>query len=250
MTPAHVRLAAGSIVCLTAVLSAPPGARAAGQQGGGTPVSVMDVGPTEEDPAEYERRTATRIDSLVRHALALPADEREPAARAADELSTRLVEARPGSADAHHWRAVTAGVLAEIAGTGEKIELGRFAHREAVAAIEIDDEHAGAHHVLGRIHAGVSRLGWFTRFFAARMGMGELIDAASWEDAEEHLGRAVELEPQEITFRLELAVLLIDRDREGEARPHLERILTLDVDDPLERAHVERARALLDGFGR
>ncbi len=140
---------------------------------------------------------AGEIDSLVAAALVQSEEEeREALLRQADSLAELRIMAHPADADALYWTAVTAGLLAETAGTREKIRLGTRSMEFAEAALAADSTHGGAHHVLGRIHAGVKRLGWFTRLIGGRLGMGPLLEAASWGDAEFHLRRARTLEPE------------------------------------------------------
>jgi tetratricopeptide (TPR) repeat protein len=200
-------------------------------------------------PADRERRLTAAVDSLVRHAMALPPAGRRPAAARADSLAAVLLAFRPDAADAHHWRAVTAGLLAEASGKAERIRLGRLAYERATTAVELDPAHAGAHHVLGRVHLGLLRLSWIARFFAGRMGLGPLLDTASWDVAEHHLRRAAELAPREPSFHLELGTLLAERGRPEEARPHLRRVLELSAPRGLEGDLRERARRLLEGLG-
>lgn len=225
----------------------PPGGDARSPAGARLPGPFVPVPrPVEVAPDERQRRLAAAVDSLVRRALALPAEGRGPAAARADSLASVLLAFRPDAADAHHWRAVTTGLLAEVSGTGDRIRLGRLAYERATTAVELDPTHAGAHHVLGRVHLGVLRLSWIARFFAGRMGLGPLLDAASWDVAEHHLRRAAELAPLEPSFHLELAALLAERGRPEEARPHVRHVLELPAARSMDRDLQERARRLLE----
>ena len=191
-------------------------------------------------------RAAEEIDSLVATALIQTNEEaREALLHKADSLAEFRAMAEPTDADALYWRAVTAGLLAETAGAREKIRLGTQSMDFAEAALAADSTHGGAHHVLGRIHAGVKRLGWFTRLIGGRLGMGPLLEAASWEDAEFHLRRARTLEPENITFRLEYGVTLRDMGREEDAALELAELLTRSAEAPLETAALERACRIL-----
>jgi len=207
-----------------------------------TPPIVRAIEPSLE---ASEGRMAATVDSLVRRALLAGEDERKRAASEAHARSHYFVAARPDAADAWRWRAVTGGMLAELSGPQDKVRLGRMAYDSALRALELAPEHAGAHHVLGRLYAGVAELGWLTRFFAARMGMGELIDAASWEDAEHHLRRAVSLDGTDPVYRFDLALLLLERERIEEAVPYLRDLVTARVEDEHERRQQDRARDLL-----
>jgi tetratricopeptide (TPR) repeat protein len=187
-----------------------------------------------------------RVDSLVTRALvAEEAEARRALALRADSVARFLAAVRPGHAQSHFWTAVTAGTLADDAGAREKIALGRRAYDEASRALALDSLHAGANHVVGRIHAGVMRLGWFTRLVAGRIGLGELLGEASWESAVRHLETGAELEPDRATYRLELALALRDTGDVAGARRELEAVLALPPDDDLTRQEQTRAREAL-----
>jgi hypothetical protein len=225
-------------------LIAAPGVAQEARSGDTTLVEVHAEAATARVP-HSGGDLASQLDAQVRIALALPAGVRRAPAEAADSLARVWLADEPDASDAHYWRAVTAGVLAEVVGAREKVRLGRAAWEHAVRALELKPGHAGAHHMLGRIHAGVRRLGWVTRFVASRMGMGELIAEASWEMAEVHLGQAVALAPEEPSHHLELALLLLDLGRPVEARPHLQAVTALPVRDELDAQIQARARGLL-----
>lgn len=198
---------------------------------------LEEVHPLPQDPPPSE---------LITQALVQPSTEaRELLLLRADASADALVARDPTSAEALYWKAATAGLLAETAGTREKIELGKRAMAWAEEALARDSTHAGAHHVLGRIHAGVKKLGWFTRLVGRRLGMGPLLDAATWNAAEYHLRRARELEPDNLTFRLEYAVALRDMGRGNDAATELAEVLRRPAGAPLEVALHERACRML-----
>ena len=199
-----------------------------------------------QQPESRETDPSASIDSLVAEAL-LQSDEelREAILLHADYVADERIVADSLDADALYWKAVTAGLLAETAGAREKIRLGTLSMEYAEAALAADSTHAGAHHVLGRIHAGVKRLGWFTRLIGGRLGMGPLIDAATWEDAAVHLLRARELEPDNFTFSLEYAVTLRDMGRKEDAAGELSHLLSLSAQSPVEVAAADRACRIL-----
>ena len=189
---------------------------------------------------------ARRVDSLVTRALVAEGpDARKALALRADSVARFLAAVRPDHAESHFWTAVTAGTLADHAGARAKIALGRRAYEEAARALALDSLPAGANHVVGRIHAGVMRLGWFTRLVAGRIGLGELLGEASWESAVRHLEKGAELEPDRATYRLELALALRDTGDTSGARRELEAVLALPPDDELTRYEQARAREAL-----
>ena len=102
--------------------------------------------------------------------------------------------------------------------------------------------------MMGRLHAAVMRLPWLVRKLALSMGMGEALGEASWEQAEAHYLRAVELDPAAVAPRLELAKLYLGRDRDPEAVPVLRALVDLRPSDRLDEGMLREARALLSGL--
>jgi uncharacterized protein (TIRG00374 family) len=170
-------------------------------------------GPTEDPAVTYRRRA-----DLVRHAveagiLAPSREDSLAAFREAVDTAQALVLAAQDDADAHYLYSVALGNILELAGTREKMRLAGETRWEAETALGLDPNHAGAHHVLGRLHAAAMRLSSFVRFIAGRILGAEALDGASWEQAEYHFSRARELEPWNPRHSLELGVLYLDTDR-------------------------------------
>jgi thioredoxin-like negative regulator of GroEL len=69
---------------------------------------------------------------------------------------------------------------------------------------------------------------------------------ANWNDAVSHLQRAVELNPQHIYHRLELAEVYVDLGQYSKAREQLLVIPTLPNQDVLDGEYKQDAAALLD----
>lgn len=211
----------------------------------GEPVSAQSrTTPDQRDP-EFS------VDSLVNVALVAPdTPSREAALQAADALVDQWLANAPDDANALYWKAACAGLLAETASTRDKITLGKSSLDYAEEALASDSSHAGAHHVVGRIHAGVKRLSWFTRLIGRRLGMGPLLEVASWEAADLHLGRATHLEPDNVTFGLEYAVALDAMGRPYDAAGEFARIVAIDPLTELDRAAQARAcEFLVEEFG-
>ena len=95
------------------------------------------------------------------------------------------------------------------------------------APSQINPRHDGAWHVLGRWNAEVERLSNLQEFFAKTVLGGKVLGEASWEEAIRCMRNAVELRPDYIFHRLDLAEMLIEIKRREEARPHLEKIQEL-----------------------
>jgi tetratricopeptide (TPR) repeat protein len=137
----------------------------------------------------------------------------------------------PNSSYAHYALAKALGRVAQTKGTMDKIKYGTAVHDEAHAALRLDSLNAGALHVLGEWNAEVMRLNGFARFTARKLLGGAVMGEASWDNAQRYLERAVALEPNRITHRLDLAAVYADRGETAKARDEYATILRLpDMD--------------------
>lgn len=151
-------------------------------------------------------------------------------------------------ADGYFMLAQAVGRLARTRGGRERVRFGRVIYQAAARAIELNPGQDGAHHVLGAWHAEVKRLSGLTRFFAKTFLGAGFLGRAQWDSAVVHLERAVELRPEYIYHRLELAEVYLDRRRYDDARAQLERIPALPVSDVLDPKHQAAAARLLRGL--
>lgn len=214
-----------------------------------------------EDPARAVRllddlrrahpgRIDLHLDAAREHAvlgvLGDTRDERLMHLRASEEAARAAVALEPARADAHYWLAAALGMQADEEGGLTKISKAREAYRVAVGTLELDPDHAGAHHIVGRLHVGARRLGWADRLIARGLGLGEILDQASWESAERHLRLAVEGDPRALLHRVDLAKLLARRSRPDEARVILTEVASREPRHALEAHHRELAVRLLE----
>jgi len=165
------------------------------------------------------------------------------------ELARAFVEVEPNSAEANFWLAISLGLKTEYSGPFAKLTTGKESFEFTQRALELDPDHAGAHELLGRIHAGVMRLPWLVRKLGGTMGMSEVLGDASWETAEASFVKATELDPRSIGPRLELGKLLDERDRPEEGRVWLESALEIAPQNDLDRAMLAEIRELLGEGG-
>jgi hypothetical protein len=247
---------------LFAVALLPVAMPAAGQKGSGRPViSAVEVLPRPYvDPAGSARILEDMLGAqpdrlelklaLVRELTAVGVigdsrDDRIAALVRAAEVAMQVVEADSTSADAHHWFAVARGLHADQAGAREKIELAREAHLHTLRALEIDSMHPGANHILGRLHSGTLRLSFVSRMFGRMLGLGEIMDEASWESAEARMRLAAEGEPDMLVYQLELARLLIRVEKAEEGWALVQRIADVRPRHELDAYYVRWARELI-----
>lgn len=148
---------------------------------------------------------------------------REVLAELHDSL-TREVQARPDDIDLQYLAGVVAGSRADVEGGRTAVALAQEMSRRIRRILEVEPDHPGAHHLLGRLHAAVLRMDGFTRFVATRLLGGGELASASWEEARARLELAVAGAPCVPDHHYELARLYAER---GEVRPAIEQLQSL-----------------------
>ena len=200
------------------------------------------------DSASYEARW--RLAELLVDIGKQTPDSVKSAARdslyAQAEAQARVAVAlNPDGADGHYILAAGIGRASLTKGKKERVKRAGEIRTEALRAIELDPAHHKAYHVMGRWNAEIMRLSGLQRFFAKSFLGGKIFNAAAWDSAVVYMGKALEHSPDNIYHHLDIAEILIDRDRFTEARTHLTRIGELPVFDVMDPAYKERAALLL-----
>jgi len=236
--PLHVGVGGSLRVLALLVLLLFPAAAAAQEEDGPRRGGVAALASLT---GTHEARLRRQVESEVHGALlATDQEVRDGHLDRADAVAQVLVDSYPESADAHYWDAVARGVRAEYSGPFAKVGMGEGILRATDRVLALDSLHPGGHEMMGRLHAAVMRLPWLIRQFALRMGMGEVLGDASWDEAERHLRISADGDSLALAPRLELAKLLVERDRPQEAVPVLRRALTLPRRHAVdERMHME-----------
>ena len=175
----------------------------------------------------------------------LPEDEaKETLATLHDSLS-REVDARPDDVELRYLLGVVAGSRADVEGGRTSIALGKEMLGHVEKVLQMDPRHAGAQHLVGRLHAAVLRMDGFTRFVATRLLGGGELGGASWEEARVRLEAAVAGAPCVPDHHYELARLYAER---GDIRPAMEQLQDLlalaDPEGPYADVH-RKGRVLL-----
>lgn len=178
---------------------------------------------------EYEQAIAVNplnYDALCkasRTAVELGEFEPDKATRTALFIKGRqwaqaAVAAGPNRVEGHFSLALATGRAALAVGSRERINYGKIVRNEALAALAIAPNHAGALHVMGMWNAEVMRLPGVLRFIARTFLGGEVFAEANWENAQRYLERAAAVEPERIVHRLDLGMILRDRGNKDGAR--------------------------------
>ena len=167
--------------------------------------------------------------------------ERDSLFARAELLARRALAADSLGPEGHFAVAATVGRASLTMGKKERIRRARIVRDEALHTLTLDPSHDGAYHVLGRWNAEIMRLSGLSRFFAKSFLGAGIFGQASWEEAIADLQKAVELDPERIYHRLELARIYADRKRYQEALDQLGRIASLPDRELLDPLYRERA---------
>jgi hypothetical protein len=157
----------------------------------------------------------------------------------------RAVSANPDGADGHFMLANALGRRALSQGSRQRLRVSMEIRTEALRALSLDPTHAGAYHVLGRWHAEVMRLSAVERFVGRHFLGGGILQLASWDEAERNLHLAVQHGSDRVFHRLDLAQVLIDRERFPAARAELVHIGRMIPVEPMDTAYQREAALLL-----
>ncbi len=167
----------------------------------------------------------------------------------AERLARRAVELQILDPQGHYVLALALGRTSLTLGVRERVMQARDIRVEALKVLELDPEHDGAYHVLGRWNWEIMRLSGFERFWAKNVIGAKFFGEASWDAAVDNLERAVQYNPTYVYHRLKLAELLAARKRDSEARKQLEIIPTLPTTDYMDPTYRAEAAALLARLG-
>ncbi|HEY7234220.1 MAG TPA: tetratricopeptide repeat protein [Gemmatimonadaceae bacterium] len=148
-----------------------------------------------------------------------------------EQLGRLAVKSNPNSSEAHFALAKAEGRVALSKGKRDKVKYAGVVHDEVHASLRLDSLNAGALHVLGMWNAEIMRLSRFERWAARNLLGGGVLGEANWDSAQRYLERAVSLEPNRITHRLDLAGVYADRGDTAKAREQYEAIAQLPVTD-------------------
>ncbi|MEE8572585.1 MAG: hypothetical protein V3T20_04960 [Gemmatimonadota bacterium] len=157
------------------------------------------------------------------------------------------VRADSNDAEGYFMLSQALGRVSLTKGGKERVRYAKQVYAAAARAIELDPRHDGAYHVLGIWHAEVLRLSGMARFFAKTFMGADFMSRASWDSAAVYLERAVELKPEDLLHRHELAEIYVDIERYADARRQLEETLRLEPTvDVLDHQTQADAASLLE----
>lgn len=215
-------------------------------------VAMLPIAETPRLSSRCEGSTdilASPVGVAVLAALADPDDPRRdlPLAAAQDSLEG-VLRVQPDRLEDRYLLAMVLGARSEVASGRDRLALAGAMKVEAERVLEADAGHAGAHHLVGRLHAAVQRLGTMKRLLARAVFGGEVLAGASWAEARRHLVLAEEGAPCRPEHHFELARLHVDVDEPQAARREILHVLELTAGRAEFRSLARRAEELAAGL--
>lgn len=163
----------------------------------------------------------------------------------AEGYGKRAVSANPNDAEGHFALARALGRSALTMGKRDRVKYAAEVRNEALAALKLSPNHAGALHVMGVWNAEVMRLNGVERFFAKNLLGGKVFDSANWNDAVRYMERAVAVDPDRITHHLDLGRIYADVGNVAKAREQLVWVASAPVHDYNDAHYKQEAEKTL-----
>ncbi len=185
--------------------------------------------------------------TLVERATQAPdGDERKSWLRSAEQQARASVVDHQDDVGRRYALAVVLGLRANEEGGQTKVRAASDLSKELDAILAVEPGHAGARHMLGRLHAGIRRMNRVTRWIATNLLGGGELEKATWELAEENLAFAEAHAPGVADHHLQLALLYRDTNRPVRAQEELAHVLEFEATSALEAEVLAEAAEVLE----
>ena len=178
-----------------------------------------------------------------------PGEERRRQVAAAVEHARAAIKVAPDNAHGHIWLAVALGLEAQMEGPKTRAGLWREIKSELDRAIGIDPGIARAYLERGLWNRRLASRGLWERG-VSKVLLAHVPSGASMDNAVRDLEKAVELAPEDIQCRMELARTYLKLDRFGDARRELERAVTIPAGRPRDAGLQAEAREQLEKLAK
>jgi len=176
-------------------------------------------------------------------------EERRRLIASAVEHARAAVKAAPEEAPAHVWLAVALRQQAAMEGPKTRAGLWREIKSELDRAIGIHPGISLAYLERGRWHRRLATRSLWERT-VSKVLLAKVPKGGSKESAVRDLEKAVELAPQSIEARMELARMYLELERDADARRELERALGAPAHRPRDPGLQAEARQLLEKLAK
>jgi tetratricopeptide (TPR) repeat protein len=176
--------------------------------------------------------------SLNLFAELVPKDDQLAYYERGEAAARHAIELDSTEAEGHFQLARSLGKIALFKGVFKSIGLAKQVKKEAEITLELNPNHDGAYHILGRWNREVAQK---PKFLRAPMGLG----SANKDVGLEMFQKAIELRPNFIHHHLEYGISLLDKKRKDEARKQFQICLELEPHGPLDAKYQKEAKEYL-----
>jgi tetratricopeptide (TPR) repeat protein len=201
-------------VVLTCVASAVTPLCSAGAQS----VIPATAGARVPEPTSYDELWRAAMVAVDDGEFETNATTRAALFAKATAYARRAVALNPGDAEGHFHLARALGRTALSLGPRDRVKYGIEVREHAMHALRVAPRHAGALHVMGVWNAEIMRLSGFSRAVAKTFLGGQIFNTASWPEAVRYMELAVQIEPDRLVHRLDVARIYRDIGRADDAR--------------------------------
>lgn len=172
------------------------------------------------------------------------AEQREYFSRARD-LADRALQVDSTDAESNFVMAVAMGRMALISGARDRVAASRDIKRYAQKALEIDPDHAGALHVMGRWNFRIANLSFVERL-AANTLFGGVPGPASNERAVELTEKAISIDGDVLLYYFDLATVYREMGMDEQAIETCQTALKMPSRLPDDDENKRKCRELIE----
>ncbi|MDZ7754959.1 tetratricopeptide repeat protein [Rhodohalobacter sp.] len=160
------------------------------------------------------------------------------------DLADKAIEHHGDKGHSYYVKAVALGRWGELQDTETRIKTSHKIKENVEKAADMIPNYAPVWHLYGVFHSDVANISGAEKFAANLISKG--VPDASNKKAEEYIKKAIEMMPESILFRLDLAKHYLKVDDEERAKKVLEEITGMDVTLPNEGQLKEEAAKILE----
>lgn len=203
----------------------------------------------QADPKSYEAAWKAARDAVDAGELETDAARRTALYKSGELYARRAVAINPNDAEGHFHVARAVGRNALTMGSRDKVKYAAEVRAQALEALKLNPQHAGALHVMGVWNAEVMRLNGVSRFMAKNFLGGQVFGSANWKDAVRYMEQAVAIEPNNLTHRFDLAKIYEDVGNKAKARDTYHFIVNAPAVDAHDARYKQDADSALKRLG-
>lgn len=167
--------------------------------------------------------------------------------RQAEYLSKKAIKIKPADAQGHYNYALALGRINENASSKQKIANAKIIRNECELALKYDPKLAGGWHILGRWHRTVAGFNFVEKAMINTL-FGGVPEGGSYDSAIDCFSKAIQLEPEGMIHKIELAQTYADRNEDKDrvlGKVWCKQVLEMRAADDDDRDYQRRAAELL-----